>query len=955
MTTSQPQRKRLIEVAFPLEEVSADARKDPYRGSPHPQTLHRWWARRPLAACRAFTYASLINDPDTDAEREDLLKEVADLSSWAAVRHPERVIRAKTDGGSGLTGTELLERARRRILEDNDGTPPRLLDPFAGGGAIPLEGLRLGCEVEASDLNPVAVLILKGTVEYPQRYGQPHSRPEPDYIRQAAVDPSRGRFNDGDLAQAYRRNPLSTDVRYWGNWMLEKAREELSEFYPPDPDGSVPVAYLWSRTIPCPNCDAEMPLIRQYWLARKERKRVALEPVIDRGRKLVDFKVVEGPDVTGDPAEATTSGGDTRCLFCGQVVKGAVVRRFSTEGKMAATLTSVVLASENSGGKRFRSRLPNDISAYEAAIERLKVLDTEHQGDLALIPDEPIDPKILGLRVDAFGFDQWGKLFNSRQLLTLTTFSRLVGEANAYMLKAGLDNEYAKAVSIYLGLAVSRLTGENCTLTRWNPAGQKTQGALGLQALPMVWDFAESNPLGGAVGDADNAIDLVSAAIKFLSDSCLTFPAHVESRDAKGNLGHGFSAVISDPPYYNSVDYAGLSDFFYVWLKRSVGFLNPDLMTLPLSPKSQQAIMASEKNDASERERYVGMVAESFQAMAGSLVTGGHAGVVFAHTDPEAWATLIDGLLSAGLIPDTSWPIDTEMGTKLSTSNQARLKTSVWMSCRKREETVREAFLGDVLEEMRSVVRERLLYFWSKGIRGADFFISAIGPALSVFGRYERVLRPDGGQVSVRELLDIVRRESTDVALQQVLHGADLGVIDPVTRQYTTWVWSYSRAPLDAGEAIALCLATGASYPDTIRAGSIAAEGREKSKKMVRLRTVRQRATEDDDLGFGTAARPSALIDQLQYAAWLWGQNRTDDLGGYRGSLGETRWAVLRTLGQAVAGCLPDGDEDRRIIMGLLGSNVMAMEPPDNGRPGRRQTAGARLPGFETEDDNGTE
>ena len=307
--TTITRRKRLIDVAFPLEEVSADARKDPYRGSPHPQTLHRWWARRPLAACRAFIYASLINDPDTDAEREDLLKEVADLSSWAAVRRPERVVREKKDGGSGLTGTELLERARRRILENNDGTPPKLLDPFAGGGAIPLEGLRLGCEVEASDLNPVAVLILKGTVEYPQKYGQPNSREIPAYIREAPSGTLQSGFAEVDMVEAYRRNPLATDVRYWGNRMLEKAREELAEFYPPDPDGSVPVAYLWSRTIPCPNCNVEMPLIRQYWLARKDRKRVALEPVIEREGMRVDFRVVEGADVSGDPSEATTSGG----------------------------------------------------------------------------------------------------------------------------------------------------------------------------------------------------------------------------------------------------------------------------------------------------------------------------------------------------------------------------------------------------------------------------------------------------------------------------------------------------------------------------------------------------------------------------------------------------------------------------------------------------------------------
>ena len=236
-------------------------------------------------------------------------------------------------------------------------------------------------------------------------------------------------------------------------------------------------------------------------------------------------------------------------------------------------------------------------------------------------------------------------------------------------------------------------------------------------------------------------------------------------------------------------------------------------------------------------------------------------------------------------------------------------------------------------------------YFWSKGIRGADFFISAIGPALSVFGRYSRVLRPDGTQVTVREFLNIVRRESTTVALEQVLHGADLGVIDPVTRQYVTWAWSYSKAPLDAGEAIALCLATGASYDDTTRPHGIAAEKREKSKKVVQLRSIRQRAMEDDDLAHGTAAHAAPLIDQLHHAAWLWGQNQASHLSVYMGGLGEARWSALHTLGQAVAECLPEGDEDRRIILGLLGSNVMASVAEEGTT--RSQLAGAQLPGFE--------
>jgi len=238
-----------------------------------------------------------------------------------------------------------------------------------------------------------------------------------------------------------------------------------------------------------------------------------------------------------------------------------------------------------------------------------------------------------------------------------------------------------------------------------------------------------------------------------------------------------------------------------------------------------------------------------------------------------------------------------------------------------------EGFLGEVIEEMRPVIRERLLYCWSQNIRGADFFISAIGPGLSVFGRHQCVLRPDGTEVSVREFLDIVRRESTVVALEQVLQGTDLGAVDPLTRQYVTWVWSYSRAPLDAGEALALCLATGAQFEELTREHSIAVAGRQGSKKVVKLRSIAERAREDEQLGEGTSARSAGLIDELQRAAWLWSQNQQSVLGQYRNALGESRWAALQTLGQAVVACLPDGDEDRRIILGLLSSTVRSSAP----------------------------
>ena len=809
----------------------------------------------------------------------------------------------------------------------------------------------------------MAVLILKCTVEYPQKYGQPGSRPVPEYIHRAAHDSAQARFNDGNLAEAYRRNPLAADVSYWGHWILEQAREELAEFYPPDPDGKVPVAYLWSRTIPCPTCDAEMPLLRQYWLARKERKRVALEPVLDRGNNRVDFKVVEGPDVTGDPAEATTTRGDTRCLLCGQVVKAAQVHEAGRAGRMSARPTAVVTVPKEGRGKAYREPSERDAKVFREAEQRLSEISIDGFDGLSLVPDEPVAYHPQYMLVREYGLDEWGKLFNARQLLALTTFARLVGEVHAEMLRAGLDVEYAKAVATYLGVVLDRQATRTSTGSFWDAGGGTVQQLLARQALPMVWDYAECAPLEESSGGiSTNIATLVDAVMQqsFASSSGI-----VLARDARKADEFHFDFIVTDPPYYDAINYADLSDFFYVWLKRSVGFLHPELLSLPLTPKREQTVMnlyanngatAGKSRKEEARQRYVDGMADSFRAMSASLETSGTAGVVFAHTDPDAWATLIEGLLSAGLVPDATWPIDTEAPSGLKTVGQARLKTSVWMACRKREEHAGDAFLGDVLEEMRSVIRERLLYFWSKGIRGADFFISAIGPALSVFGRYRRVLRPDGTEVTVLDFLDIVRRESTTVALEQVLHGADLGIIDPVTRQYATWAWSYSKAPLDAGEAIALCLATGASYDDTTRAHSITAEGREKSKKVVRLRSIRQRATEDEDLAHGTPARPAPLIDQLQHAAWLWSQNLASQLNGYRSSLGETRWAALRTLGQAVAECLPDGDDDRRIILGLLGSNTMSSAPPANGQTASpSQRAGAQLPGFEVEEEDGTE
>lgn len=927
-------RKRLIEVAFPLEEVSEYSRLDPYQGEPHPRVIHLWWARRPLAACRAFIYASLVNDPETETEREELLKEVADLSSWDAVRKPETVVRAKPKG-SGLTGQELLRRARERILRDNDGKPPKLLDPFAGGGAIPLEALRLGCEVEASDLNPVAVLILKATVEYPQKYGRPlaeqrEKRPDdcagvngqvPQYIRD--LDEKGGRLpglGDGAV-QAYERNPLATDLRYWGHCMLEKARDDLAELYPPDHDGAVPVAYLWSRTVPCPNCGAEMPLIRQFVLSRSAGKRVELVPSVVGG--VCEFEVHSVPDESEE--KGTTAGGDAKCLGCAQVTEASQVRELARTKGMKETPTAVVTQPGRGASSRFRSVSESQRLALGRASTSVANLRANGSMDL---PNEPIDPKTLGLRIDEFGLTHWDQLFNDRQTAALASLLRAQESTLSAASDMGLTPAYLTALSTYLAFVTSRLARENCVLGRWNPSGNKVQGAFGKQVISMVWDYAEVNPFGGSVGDVRSALAMIVSALE-LSSAIESF-ARVSIADARErkDLWPAAGTVVTDPPYYAAVDYAGLSDFVYVWLKRALG-RHHDFLGLPLTPKKDQAIMASESGDRQERERYVRILTEAFAAAASNLSDANLMGVVFASAERDGWATLIESLLADELVPVASWPLDTESQSKLSSANRSDLKTSVWMACRNRDADSGVAFLDDLRVEVSREVQSKLLDFWRRGIRGADFFISAIGPALAVFGRHSKVLHPDGTEVSVREFLDIVRQESARVALQQVLHGENLGAIDPATRAYVMWVWSYGKAALDAGEAIAHCLATGADLGDITRPHAIAETAKDKSKKVVKLRSIATRAREDEELGGGNGARSTPLIDELQHAAHLWGAGKAaNELPKYRATLGEERWKALRVLGQAVAECLPDGDDDRRIILGLLGSGAASGAAP---------------------------
>ena len=463
--------KRFIEVSFPVKEISEISAKEKNIRHGHISTLHIWWARRPLASSRATNYAALIPASESPEEWDKTRQFIIELAKWENSLNPR-----------------IIEKARKDILSLNGGKAPKILDPFAGGGSIPLEALRLGCEVHAIEYNPVAVLILKCTLEYPQKYGK---------LKEIDAKNKLG------FEEKKKVNPLLEDVRKWGNWVLKEAKKEIGRFYPTDEDGSIPVGYIWARTIPCQNpaCGAEIPLMRQFWLARKNNKKVALYPYVEE--KEVKFKIVgDGYKKMPhgfDPSKGTVSRAIATCPVCGYTVDDKTTRKLFQEGKAGERMVAVVLHKPGTTGKRYRLATEKDLEVFREAEKylekkRKKLMD---EWGIDPVPDEPLRrvPVTFGvINVWVYGMNTWGDLFNSRQKLALITFTEKVRLAYQKMIEEGYDEEYAKAVVSYLALGVNRLADKNSSLCRLIPQTEAIGFTYGRQALPMLWDFIEMCP-----------------------------------------------------------------------------------------------------------------------------------------------------------------------------------------------------------------------------------------------------------------------------------------------------------------------------------------------------------------------------------------------------------------------------------------------------------------------------
>ncbi|MCD6083666.1 DUF1156 domain-containing protein [Candidatus Aerophobetes bacterium] len=886
--------KQFIEVTFPVKKISEISSKEKNIRYGHISTLHIWWARRPLASSRATSYAALVEVPKDDKKLEEKKNFIVELSRW-----------------ENSLNEEIIGKAREDILKANGGKPPRVLDPFAGGGSIPLEAMRLGCETHAVEYNPVATLILKSTLEYPAKYGKKIRKKIKKDIGEAEIE----------------TNQLVEDVRSWGDGVLNEAKKELERYYPVDEDGSIPVGYIWARTVPCQNpaCGAEIPLMRQFWLAKKDNKKVSLYPYVEG--KEVKFKIVgdgyEDMPSEFDPSKGTISRAIATCPVCGSVVDAKTTRKLFQEGKAKQRMVAVVLHKPGVQGKRYRLATEKDLGVFREAEKHLeeKRKSLTEEWEIDSVPNEEI-PIVHTITQRPFaprenyGFMTWGDLFNSRQKLALITFTEKVRQAYKKMIEEGYDEEYAKAVVTYLALVLSRLVQAEASLCKWLPQWELMGIVFSMQALPMIWDYFELNPLKNIIFGYRRFIDKTCVTLSLLSEvSPTTLPGCYQSSATELPYpDEYFDAVFTDPPYYDNVPYSYLSDFFYVWLKRSVGDLYPELFMTPLTPKSKEIVAYSYQEGGFEagKKYFEDMLKKSFQEIYRVLKPHGIVTIVYSHKSTSGWETLINALLESGFVPTASWPIDTEMKARLRARESAALASSIYFVCRKleRKET---GWLNEVKDRIKGHIHEKLERLWKEGISGADYFIAAIGSAIEIFGQYKKVMDYEGNVIGADRLIEYVREIVTDYAVRQILHNGIAGELSPLTRFYILWRWTYGESKAHFDDARKLAQSTGIDLEKEWNKGFI-----KKEREFIRVLGPQDRKLDEIEL--------RDMMDVLHKVLLLWKIGRKEDMKKVLKETSYGRKEYFYRVAQAISETLPLESKEKKLLDGFLSGKDKLMD-----------------------------
>lgn len=823
-------RKKLIEVALPLEAINRESAREKSIRHGHPSTLHLWWARRPLAACRAVLFASLVDDPSSrpevfpteeeqDRERQRLFRLIEELVKW-----------------ENSTNEAVLSAARAEIMRSTDGNPPAVFDPFCGGGSIPLEAQRLGLEAHGSDLNPVPVLITKALIEIP-----------PKFAGRAPVNPD-GRRLIGRSSKWKGASGLAEDIRFYGRWMRDEAERRIGHHYPSvrlraaqGGGEAIVIAWLWARTVTCPNpaCGTRMPLIRSFVLASKVGKEAWVEAVVDRAQQppAIRFVVHQG---RGQTPEGTVNRRGATCVACRASVDFEHLRAEGRAGRMGAELMAVVAE-----GHRQRVYLSPDVDQERFA----------SSAEPMWAPDSELPEKAISFRVQAYGMTRHRDLFTPRQLLAMSTFCDLVGEARERVRIDALEaaqlqgskssttnaegaTAYADAVATYLGLGVGRCADFWCTIATWSaqPKNELVAHAFTKQALPMTWDFAEINPFSESGGNAEGNIAFVAKAVEGLPARA---SGHVSQQDA-ASIAHELPVLIStDPPYYDNIGYADLSDFFYVWHRRALAETYPSLFRTLLTPKAEELIATPYRFDgdrsAAQRffetglERAFSRMREAqdprfpltvFYAFKQSENSDDGApetdGGAIASNASTGWETMLEGLIRAGFLIDGTWPVRTERGARSVGIGTNALASSIVLVCRPRSGDVpsvtRRQFLSELQRELPTALRN----LQHGSIAPVDLAQAAIGPGMAIFSRHSRVLESDGSDMRVRTALALINQMLAETLTEQE------GEMDADTRWALTWFDQHGFAEGPFGDANTLANAKNTSTDGLVTAGIVA-------------------------------------------------------------------------------------------------------------------------------------
>lgn len=986
--------KKLIEVALPIKEISAESVRDKSIRHGHISTLHLWWARRPLPVCRAVIFASLVPDPldancpkafcnavqdllannqlyapypdipytaiydpmpDTlrnrllmfigkfshqcqlnmlagkstpskdqiqegclikwESKNDPVVLRLARLLIWVAYnaeRRPEAsykelatefdlAFNAIKEAENHLYNTpnrhlassdvEAKEAALQTAIESFQNRMPSVFDPFAGGGAIPLEAARLGCRSYGNDINPVAHIIEKGSVEFPQKYGKPITYTHEEFMAlygKEGVKLYTEKFGVMPTGNVEIPNRLSFDVEFYAKKLLAMTEAEVGHLYPADEKDNKPVAYYWARTATCsnPSCRAEVPLLKQFYLANTKSKKVYLNPIINGTD--IQFEIKHGKYDEKDLLGWNNRGNMT-CPCCGSVTSVQQVKNESTSKGLTPRLIAVI--SESRNGKQYL--LPTQ-TIQECVNQLLPPIER---------PTEKMERNSNGGDTFSWGYTQWGDLFSTRQLHLLQTLNKQLT-----ILKKELgSSDYLKNLYTYLAIWFDRITVANTSLGRWDNAREGIQTPFSRQAIAMVFDYPESNPFCTSSGSAMNQLEWITRYIESESDIQFSASFANASSGEKGQFeSKTLTAVITDPPYYDAIAYADISDFFYVWMKRTLSDIYPMNFTTPQTPKAEECTALKHHHNNSEEEakrHFEKKLTTIFDAI--EYQTSDVVSIMFAHQSTEAWTTLCNSILDARMNITGSWPMDTEMANRSLGLAGAALESSVTVSCRPSERNGFETFKR-VKKAIETKVTEEVNALYELGFRGADLLTACFGQAVSEFGKYETVEKADGSEVTVGELLELART----AAFNALLRGFDG---DEYTRFYIGWLQMNGMGDTDFDDAAKFArVGMSVNISDIFDKHLLIRTGNKQHLATYKERIVKEK------LGI-EASDP--LIDQVHRAMDYWYSGDRGKLLRHIKVVGSEAsspfWRVLASLKEL----LPE-DDDLAQVQGLISNSA---------------------------------